>query len=385
MPERLTHTARILVAPNAYKGSLHCFDAAEAMAAGIHSVLPQAHVDQLPIADGGDCTMDVLARAAGGETFEQTVTGPLGSLVGARWAGLVDGRTAVIESAEASGLRLLLPGQRDPMHATSRGTGELIAVALDRGYRRLIVGVGGSAMVDGGTGALEALGVRLLDAHGRRIPPGGGGLAHLTSIDFAGLDPRLRETEILVPCDVDNPLCGPRGAAPTFGPQKGADPAMVAELAANLERLATLLSAHLGRDVSVVPFGGAGGGLSAALLACGSAELRPGIDLVLELLDFDRHLGGTHLVLTGEGKLDATSWGGKGPIGVAMASARHGVPCAAIVGQVEFGADVRRHGMFSRVVSLADTAASAELAMRDAYPLLAHATARLIRSLAPAS
>jgi len=379
---RIGSSSRFLIAPNAYKGGLHCFQVAQAIAEGIRRVLPRALIEELPVADGGDCTLDVLVRALGGQTFECRVTGPLGSPVIARWGGLADERTAVIESAEASGLRLVPSNRRDPWPATSFGTGELIAAALDRGYRRLIIGVGGTATVDGGAGLLQALGAALLDAQSHPIGVGGGALRALASLDFQRLDRRLREAEILVACDVDNPICGPRGAAPSFGPQKGADPAMVRELDSNLERLIALLSDHVGRDLRLLPMGGAAGGMGAALLAAAAAHLQPGIDLILELLNFDAHVSACDLVITGEGTLDATSWGGKGPIGVAAAAHRRGVPCVAIVGQNDDVPGSQQSGIFDTVISLVTADVPPEVAMRDAYPLLARAAEQLARSLA---
>ncbi|MEA2641427.1 MAG: glycerate 2-kinase [Chloroflexota bacterium] len=376
--------SRIVVAPNAFKGTLHCFDVAAAIAEGLRRELPDATIEQVPIADGGDDTLDVLSRARGGATFRQRVVGPLGDSVEARWAGLPDGRTAIIESAEASGLRLVAPAALNPLVATSQGTGELIMAALDMGYRRLIIGLGGSATVDGGAGMLQALGARLLDAAGRDLSPGGGQLSQLRSVDLAGLDARLWEVEIVAACDVDSPLIGPRGAAPSFGPQKGADPAMVRLLAANLDRLGSLLEAQLGRKLRHTPSGGAAGGMGAALLALPSATLRPGIELVLELLDFDARLAECDLVITGEGKLDLGSWGGKGPVGVANAARCCGVPCVAIVGQLERPPDVVGVDPFIAIVTLVAAEVPVAQAMREPYPLLVRAAEDLAQSLFPA-
>lgn len=327
---------RIVIAPDSYKGSLSARQVAEAMAAGVRRVLPEAELDLVPIADGGEGTVDALVAATGGEVRTVTVTGPLGEPVAAAFGLLSDGQTAVIEMAAASGLPLVPPDRRNPLVTTTYGTGELIRAALDAGARHLIIGLGGSATVDGGAGMLQALGARLLDAAGAPIGPGGGALPALARIDLAGLDPRLAECTLTVACDVDNPLTGPRGAAAVFGPQKGATPDMVAALDAALAHLAAVIRRDLGRDVELVPGAGAAGGLGAALLALG-ARLRPGIEIVVEATRLRERLAGAALCLTGEGQTDFQTARGKAPVGVARAAKAWGVPVLCISGGLGAG------------------------------------------------
>jgi glycerate kinase len=298
---------RVVVAPDSFKGSLSAIDAARAMERGVLAAWPDAEVVKVPIADGGEGTVAAMVMATGGALRETTVRGPLGEPVRAPWGVLGDGETAVIEMAAASGLPLVPEDRRDPRVTTTHGTGELIRSALDAGFRRLVVGIGGSATNDGGTGMARALGIRFLDASGRELPAGGAALASLATIDLSGVDRRLASAEILVACDVDNPLTGPRGASAVYGPQKGATPAMVRELDAALERLAVVARAATGRDVAAAPGAGAAGGLGAGLLFFTPARLVPGVELVLGAARFEDHVRGASLVLTGEGRSDAGS------------------------------------------------------------------------------
>jgi len=267
------------------------------------------------------------------------VPGPLGGPVLAAWGVLGDGRTAVIEMAAASGLPLVPMAQRDPRITSTEGTGRLVQAALDAGLRKLVIGIGGSATNDGGTGLARALGVRFLDAEGAPLPPGGAALARLERIDLSGLDPRLRETEIMVACDVDNPLCGPRGASAVYGPQKGATPEMVRELDLALGVYARVAAAATGRDVAGLPGAGAAGGLGAGLLWFTPARLRPGVQIVLEATGFEAMMAGADLVVTGEGRTDAQTAMGKAPVGVAAVAQRHGVPVVCLSGGLIAGAD----------------------------------------------
>ncbi|ADU51009.1 glycerate kinase [Thermaerobacter marianensis DSM 12885] len=326
---------RVLVAPDSFKGSLTAEEAAAAMARGVEQGWPGTAVTLLPLADGGEGTAAALVRATGGRWFGCRVTGPLGEPVDARWGLLGDGRTAVIEMAAASGLLLVPPGRQRPLEATSFGTGELIRDALDRGCRRLLVAIGGSATTDGGTGMLAALGARFLDAAGQPLPPGGGALTRLARIDLGGLDPRLREAEIEVACDVDNPLTGPRGAARVYAPQKGATPEQVEVLEAGLVRLAEVTARTLGHDRRDEPGAGAAGGLGFGLIAFLGARLRPGAELVMDAAGFDRHLERTDLVLTGEGRTDVQTLAGKLVARVADRCRRLGRPVVVISGAVD--------------------------------------------------
>jgi glycerate kinase len=326
-----------LIAPAPFKGSLSAAAAAEAMVQGAHRAAQELGrslaLDVVPLADGGEGTVDAVQRARGGTLRHARVHDPLGRHIEAAYLLLDDG-TAVVEMAAASGLPLLAPQERDPLRASTHGTGDLIAAALDAGARRLIIGVGGSATVDGGAGMAEALGVRLLDDTGDPLPPGGGALLRLAHVDLSGLHPGLREVEIDVLCDVQNPLVGPNGAARVFGPQKGATPAMVETLDAALGRLGEVLEREVGRPLAQMPGAGAAGGLAAGLAGFLGARLRPGIDVILDLLDVPRRLRTADLALTGEGQLDQQTSGGKVIAGLARAAHEAGVPVAAIAGRV---------------------------------------------------
>ncbi|MVA77594.1 glycerate kinase [Auraticoccus sp. F435] len=327
---------RVLVAPDKFKGSLTARQAGEAMAAGVRSVLPEAEVTVLPIADGGEGTCEV-ALAAGARPESTVVRGPLDEHVTADWALFDDGR-AVLETARASGLALVTPTPETAAAAHCFGSGELVRAALDAGAHEVVVGIGGSAMTDGGSGALRALGARVLDADGRDLPLGGLALRDAAAVDLSGLEPRLAHASISFACDVDSPLTGPHGAAVVFAPQKGADPALVAALDAALRRWAEVLREATGVDVDV-PGAGAAGGLPAAFLACAPllgapVRLRNGFDLVADLLGLAEAVAGADLVLTGEGSLDAQSLRGKGPIGVADLAAGSGIDVLAVAGVV---------------------------------------------------
>ena len=329
---------RVVCAPNAFKGSLGAAEAAAAMAAGVRDAGGGAVAVEVPVADGGDGTLDVLLAAAGGAGRAEAlrVSGPLGGEVDAR-LGWVAADTAVVEMAEAAGLRLVPVGRRDPLRATTYGVGELVRAAIDRGARRLVVGVGGSATSDGGAGLIAALGARLLDASGAELPRGGGALGALDRIDLADLDPRLRECRIEVAVDVRSPLLGPAGAAAVFGPQKGASPRDVARLEAGLAHYAAIACAAVGAPVSraAEPGMGAAGGSAFGLAVVCGAVLVPGAALVCDLVGLDAAMADAWLVLTGEGRLDASTSAGKAPAEVARRAAAAGVPCIALAGAVE--------------------------------------------------
>jgi len=330
---------RVVIAPDSFKGSLSAREAAEAIERGVRAVFEGAETRLVPIADGGEGTVDALVAATGGRLVESQATGPLGEPVQARWGVLGDGATAVVEMASPSGLPLVPPDRRDPRLTTSRGTGELVRAALDAGLRRLVIGLGGSATNDAGTGLARALGIRFLDAAGHDLPEGGAALARLERIDLSGLDPRMASAEVLVACDVDNPLTGPRGASAVFGPQKGATPAMVAELDLALGRFGRVAAAATGRDVAGLPGAGAAGGMGACLLSFTPARLRPGVEIVLEAAGFDGLLAGADLVITGEGRTDFQTAMGKAPVGVAAVARRRGVPVICLSGGLGEGAD----------------------------------------------
>lgn len=323
---------RIIVAPQEFKGSLTAVQAADAIAAGLTRALPSAVVEQVPLADGGPGTVAAVVAAAGGELRTVACRDPLGRPITAAF-GLVDGgRTAVVEMAAAAGLTLLRLEERDARRASTEGVGDLIRAALDAGVRRIVVGLGGSATNDAGSGMARALGVRFLDADGHELPPGGAALHRLARVDIAGLDPRLRNVEVIGATDVRNPLCGPEGASAVYGPQKGATPAEVAELDAALRHYADVLRRDLGVDVAEQPGAGAAGGLGAALVAFLGARLRSGFELVAEVVHLEPRLAGADLALTGEGRLDGQSLFGKTTVGVVRLARRHAVPVVALCG-----------------------------------------------------
>lgn len=330
---------RIVVAPDKFKGSLSAPEAAEAIARGVARAAPDAAIDCVPMADGGEGTVEALVRATGGRFLERTVTGPMGTPLRARFGMLGDGRTAVIEMAAASGLVLVPREGRDPRRATTKGTGELLLAAIDAGASRVILGIGGSATNDGGAGLAQTLGYALLDRDGIDLEPGGGPLRRLDRIETAGRDPRLRGVEIAVACDVDNPLCGPRGASAIFGPQKGATPEMVAELDAALVHFAAIMERDLGVAVADLPGAGAAGGLGAGLVAFAGGRLEPGVELVIRAVGLADRLAGASLCLTGEGALDASSAGGKTAVGVARLARSLNCPTFALAGTIGPGAD----------------------------------------------
>jgi glycerate kinase len=323
---------KIVIAPDSYKESLSAMEVATEIEAGFREIFPDAEYVKIPVADGGEGTVQAMIEATGGRRVECAVRGPLGEQVQAFY-GLTGGDpVAVIEMAAASGLELVPPQLRNPLVSTSYGTGELIRCALDAGARRFVLGVGGSATNDGGAGMLQALGVRLLDAQGAALGPGGGELARLALIDIAQLDPRVHDSVFDIACDVSNPLVGPQGASAVFGPQKGASPEMVAQLDANLRQYAQIIKRDLGLDVADLPGAGAGGGIAAAMTVFLNGRLRPGSEIVTETVGLDQAVQDADLVLTGEGRIDSQTVNGKTPVGVARVAQRHGKPVIGIGG-----------------------------------------------------
>ncbi len=375
---------RIVVAPQEFKGSLTAVQAAEAIAAGLKRALPNTAVEQVPLADGGPGTVAAVVAATGGELRTTPCRDPLGRPITAAFALLNGGHTALVEMAAAAGLTLLRPQERDVRRASTEGVGDLIRAALDAGAHRIVVGLGGSATNDGGSGMARALGVRFLDADGHELPPGGAVLARLDRIDASGLDPRLRDVEVIGATDVRNPLCGPEGASAVYGPQKGATPAEVAELDAALRRYAAVLRRDLGVDVLELPGAGAAGGLGAALVAFLGARLRSGFELVAEAVRLEQRLAGADLVITGEGRLDGQSLFGKTTVGVARLAYRHGVPVVALCGGLAEGWEQALAEGLTAAWSIAPgPAALSELEARAAV-LLASAAAQVARLFATA-
>jgi len=370
---------KVVIAPDSFKECLPAEDVAEAMARGVRAAAPQAEVVCVPMADGGEGTVRALVAATGGTLRQAAVTGPLGEPVEAEFGLLGDGQTAVIEMAAASGLPLVPPDRRDPTRTTTRGTGELIQAALDLGARHLILGIGGSATVDGGAGMAQALGARLLDAAGRPIGPGGGELDRLARIDLSAMDPRLKAVRCEVACDVTNPLVGPRGAARVYGPQKGATPEMVERLDANLAHLADVIQRDLGLDVRDVPGAGAAGGLGAGLVAFLGATLRRGIELVIGAVRLEEKLRGADLVLVGEGRMDAQTAYGKVPVGVSRLAARMGIPAVALVGSLGDGFEAAHPEGIAACFSILDRPMALAEAIERAPELLARAAEQILR------
>jgi glycerate kinase len=370
---------RIVVAPDSFKGSLSAVGVAEAMERGIRTVFPGAEVLKVPIADGGEGTVDALVIATRGRIEHRTVRGPLGEPIRARWGVLGDGETAVIEMAAASGLPLVPTQRRDPRITTTFGTGELMKAALDAGLAKLIIGIGGSATNDGGAGMARALGVRFLDGAGHDLPEGGAALARLARIDLSGLDRRVARADILVACDVDNPLTGQHGASAVYGPQKGASPEMVQELDGALESYAVVAKAATGRDVASAPGAGAAGGLGAGLLFFTPARLRSGVGIVLDAARFSAMMQGADLVVTGEGRTDIQTAMGKAPLGVARVAQQYGVPVLCIAGALGEGADDVLAKGIEALASVVPRAMALEECMARGSELVEEGTARACR------
>jgi glycerate kinase len=364
---------RVVAAPDKFKGTLTAAQAARAIASGWRRTDPSAEIEELPVADGGDGTLDAIVSALSGRREWIRVTGPLGDPVEADF-GLVDsprGLVAIVEMARASGLGLLSDGRRDPVRATTRGTGELILAAARHRPQRIIVGVGGSAGNDGGAGMAQAIGARLLDDAGRDIVAGGAALGRLATIDATGIAPELRDVDVVVATDVDNPLTGPMGAAAVYGPQKGASASDVAILDEGLRHLAAVINRDLGIDIRDMPGSGTAGGLGGGLVAFLGARLRSGFDVVAEAIGLAERIEAAAVVVTGEGSFDEQTERGKAPAGVLRlareAGARSVVIAGQVAGRMEGGAEV--------VLSLTERAGSVEAAMAAAGELLTDASA----------
>ncbi|MFN2543273.1 MAG: glycerate kinase [Actinomycetota bacterium] len=362
---------RVLAAPDKFRGTLTAAQAAAAIAEGWRKGRPGDDVEELPLADGGEGTLDTLVAALGGRVLPAVVTGPLGEPVEATY-GVVEGEgLAIVEMARASGLAIVPKAGRDPLRATTRGTGELLLAACRHSPSRVIVCIGGSATTDGGAGMAQALGIRLLDADMRELPPGGAALLDLASIDATGLAAELRGVEVLVACDVDNPLAGPQGAAAVYGPQKGATPEQIDLLDRALRHYAEVLERDLGVAAADVAGAGAAGGLGAGLIAFLGAELRPGVDVVMDAVRFEERLQGAGAVVTGEGKVDEQSLRGKTPAGVLRVARQHRVPVVIACGQ----ASVSVQG--ARLISMAG-----RFGLRRAFDEAADSLTQLVAELA---
>ena len=337
----------------------------EAMERGIKKVYPDANCIHVPMADGGEGTVQSLVDATNGEIYEIEVTGPLGNKVTAKYGIMGDKETAVIEMAEASGIQYVTNETKNPMVTTTYGTGELIRACLDKGIKKIIIGIGGSATNDGGTGMAEALGVKFLDQQGNKLPRGGGYLDQLSKIDISNLDPRLKEVSIFVACDVTNPLCGENGASYVFGPQKGATEEMVRILDRNLSHYADVVKKQLGKDVKNIPGAGAAGGLGAGLLIFTQATLQKGIDLVIEYSQLRSKIKNADYVFTGEGGIDFQTQYGKTPYGVAQVAKEFNKKVIAIAGHIGEGIDVLYDKGIDAIFGIIPEAGSLDKILQD--------------------
>ncbi|MCY4527846.1 MAG: glycerate kinase [Chloroflexi bacterium] len=370
---------KVVIAPQSFKGSISALDAAKAMDEGVRRVVSDVETVLVPVADGGDGTLETLVEATGGAIRSVTVTDPIGRPVTAEWGALGDGGTAMIEMARTSGLALLSLDERDPLGTTTYGLGEVIGEALDAGFRSFIVGIGGSATNDAGAGMAQALGVRLLDETGNDLPPGGAALADLRRIDTSGLDKRAVEAQFSVACDVSNPLTGPEGASAVYGPQKGATPDIVTQLDAALKNFSKVVERDIETSINDVPGSGAAGGLGGGMMAFLGGSLRAGVDIVLDQVGLDEKLEGADLVITGEGQVDFQTVYSKAPIGVAWRAKERGIPVVAVSGSLGQGfGDVHAEGI-DAVSSIVCAPMTLEEASTRGGELIADAVAEAIR------
>jgi glycerate kinase len=370
---------KIIIAPDSFKGSLSANQAALCIAEGARRAVPDAEIVLVPLADGGEGTVEALVTATGGRLIRVPATDPLGNRIDSFFGILGDTQTAVVEMAAASGLPLVPTDRRNPLLTTTYGTGELIRAAMDAGCRTLILGIGGSATNDGGVGMIQALGGSFKDGEGQEVGFGGGELSRIRSIDLSNLDPRLAKTHITVACDVDNPLTGEKGASAVFGPQKGATPDMVATLDAGLKNLADVIRKSGLQDMEFVPGAGAAGGMGGASLAFLGAELKSGIQIVMEATGFHESLVGADLVITGEGRIDSQTLQGKTIHGVVTAARAQGVPVLAIGGGIGPGAyDLLDQGAIA-VLPTVNRPMSLDEAFAEAGDLLTRASEQALR------
>jgi glycerate kinase len=369
---------KILIAPDSFKGSNSSVAVANRIEAGAKRVFPSAEIVKIPIADGGEGTVEALVLGAGGEFHQAIVTGPMGKPVTATY-GILSNGTGVIEMAAASGLPLVPENERNPLNATTFGVGELMLEVLDRGCASIVIGLGGSATNDGGVGMAQALGVSFKDKSGRELELGASRIAQLATVDASGMSAKISGASIVIASDVNSPLCGPKGASHVFGPQKGADVDMVKELDSALAHLADTVKAQLGIDIANTPGAGAAGGLGYGLMAFCGAKMKPGIETVMDSVGMDERLEGCDIVITGEGKIDGQSVFGKVPVGVAQRAKKYGVPVLAIVGGIGDGAEaVYDHGVDS-IMSSVNNAMPLSEAIANGDALLEEAAERAMR------
>lgn len=371
---------KIVIAPDSFKGSNTSIEVADCIEQGALRVFPDAQIVKLPIADGGEGTVEALVAGAGGQIRTRVVTGPLGQPVAANY-GILPGNIGVVELAAASGLPLVPIGQRDATRTTTYGTGELILACAQEGCQTIIVGLGGSATNDGGLGIAQSFGVRFLDPTGEELGHGGLALEQLATIDPAGLNPVLNDVHIIIACDVTNPLCGPTGASAVFGPQKGATPLQVEQLDHALCHYAAVVKEQLGRQIKEIPGSGAAGGAGVPLLLFCDSELRSGISTVLDVMHFEEHLVGCDLVVTGEGAIDSQSAYGKVPVGVGRRAKEAGVPVLAIVGGIGPGAEAVYESGIDSIMSSVNAPMELSEAIERSRELLAGAAERAMRMI----
>jgi len=373
---------QVLIAPNAFKGSLSAHEAARAIGEGLGRSRLSCHCELFPVGDGGDGTAELLVQRLGGRAIPVDVQDPLGRTISSSLGWIEERRCAVIELADASGLRLLRREELSPLHATTFGTGELIRKALDLNARQIVLGIGGSATVDGAAGILRALGVRFLDAAGKELSPAPQALADLETLDLTSLDSRLAGCELIVLCDVDNPLLGPQGAAAVFGPQKGATPQIVRTLETALTQLATVLHRQTGRDISRIPHGGASGGVAAGLQGFLQARLVNGIEYFLDATGFDLAVQKASLVITGEGSIDEQTLQGKAPHGVALRAKARNIPVVALAGRVPLEMQAPLQEYFQVLMAIGAGPEALDEAMRHTAQNLARIACELGNLLA---
>ncbi len=371
---------KILIAPDSFKGSATSLRAAEAIGKGVHQIFPDAELVQIPVADGGEGTVEALTESMNGEIIHKDVQGPLGKVVDAEY-GILPGEVAVIEMASASGLTLIPDNKRNPLITSTYGTGQLILDAMERGCREIIIGIGGSATNDGGTGMARALGFRFLDSHGKELPEGGGALSYISDIDDSEMDERIQKTKFLVACDVTNPLTGSEGASHIYGAQKGASLSDIQHLDEALGNLAKIVNSKYCRANENIPGAGAAGGLGYGLMEFCGGELKSGIEIVLDLIKFDSYLDGVDLVISGEGRIDGQSVYGKVPVGIAGRAKKKDIPVLVVVGDIGPKVDaVYDHGI-DAVMSSVNKAMSLDEAMSRAYELLIDSASRAMRMI----
>ena len=369
---------RVVIAPDSFKGCLNALNAAIAMRKGVQRVYPDSVIEMIPMADGGEGTVEAILCAVHGTKIKMEVTDPLGRSIEAAYALIDEGKTALIEMAAASGLTLLSPQERNPRVTSTQGTGMLIKDALDRGVKKILLGIGGSATNDGGAGLAVALGVKLLDVHGDELPQGGAALANLVHLDMSGLDPRLAKVQIEVACDVQNPLCGLEGASAVYGPQKGATPEDIRVMDIALQNFGQVLSRVAGTNLLELSGGGAAGGLGAGVVGFLGAKLRPGSQMVLEVAKADEKIKHADLVLTGEGKTDFQTAYGKVPVGVSALAKKYSVPVLVISGSVEGSPDFLDDFGVVTCFSVAEGPATLEEAFLKAEEQLERAVWRIL-------